>query len=87
MSKPRAFGLFQLVWHFLKRFGIFLEVVWHFLFTWTWKPCPWRDRQAGLGKLAMKMCGLQQDFVTGKIYQEVSADMQGQQITSKTKSL
>jgi len=23
MSKPTAFGLFQLVWHFLKRFGIF----------------------------------------------------------------
>ena len=38
MSKPTAFGLFQLVWHFLKRFGIFLQVVWHFLFTWTWQP-------------------------------------------------
>jgi len=24
----------------------------------------WRDRQVALGKLAMKMCGLQQDFVT-----------------------
>jgi len=24
----------------------------------------WRDRQAALGKLDMKMCGLQQDFVT-----------------------
>jgi len=38
MSKPTTFGLFQLVWHFLKRFGIFLQVVWHFLFTWTWQP-------------------------------------------------
>jgi len=28
----------QLVWHFLKRFGIFVQVVWHFLFTWTWQP-------------------------------------------------
>jgi len=26
----------------------------------------WRDRQVALGKLAMKMCGLQQDFVTLK---------------------
>jgi len=24
----------------------------------------WRDRQTALGKIAMKMCGLQQDFVT-----------------------
>jgi len=38
ISKPTAFSLFQLVWHFLKRFGIFLQVVWHFLFTWTWQP-------------------------------------------------
>jgi len=30
MSKPTAFDLFQLVWHYLKRFGIFLQVVWHF---------------------------------------------------------
>jgi len=29
-------------------------VIWHH----------WRDRQVALGKLAMKMCGLQQDFVT-----------------------
>jgi len=35
----------------------------------------WLDRQAALGKLAMKMCGLQQDFATWKIYQEASADM------------
>jgi len=38
ISKPTAFSLFQLVWHFLKWFGIFLQVVWHFLFTWTWQP-------------------------------------------------
>jgi len=25
MSKPTAFDLFQLVWHFLKRFGIFYK--------------------------------------------------------------
>jgi len=31
------------------------------------------------------MCGLQQDFVTWKIYQEVSADMPDQKITFKTK--
>jgi len=30
ISKPTAFSLFQLVWHFLKRFGIFLQAVWHF---------------------------------------------------------
>jgi len=47
----------------------------------------WRDRQAALGNLAMTMCGLQQNFVTWKIYQEASADMQGQQITFKTKLL
>jgi len=35
----------------------------------------------------MKMCGKQQDCVIWKIYQEVSADMQGQQITFKTKLL
>ena len=34
----------------------------------------------------MKMCGLQQDFVTSKIYQEASADMPGQKITFKTKN-
>jgi len=33
----------------------------------------------------MKMCGLQRDFVTWKIYQEASADMPGQKITFKTK--
>jgi len=33
----------------------------------------------------MKMRGLQQDFVTRKIYQEASADMPGQKITLKTK--
>jgi len=33
----------------------------------------------------MKLCGLQQDFVTWKIYQEASADMQGQKITFNTK--
>jgi len=38
MSKPTAFDVFQLVSNFLKRFGIFLKVVWHFLFTWTWNP-------------------------------------------------
>jgi len=47
----------------------------------------WRDRQAALGKIAMKMCGLQQDFVTWKICQEASGDMKGQQITFKTKLL
>ena len=45
----------------------------------------WRDRQVALGKLAMKMCGLQQDFVTWKIYQEASANMPGQKITFQTK--
>ena len=30
--------MFQLVWHFLKRFGSFLQAVRHFLFTWTWQP-------------------------------------------------
>ena len=43
----------------------------------------WLDRQAALWKIAMKMCGLQQDFVTWKICQEASADMRGQQITFK----
>jgi len=33
----------------------------------------------------MKMCGLQQDFVTQKIYQEASAEMPGQKITFNTK--
>jgi len=32
------------------------------------------------------MCGLQQDFVTSKIYQEASADIPGQKITFKTKN-
>ena len=41
------------------------------------------DRQAALWKIAMKMCGLQQDFVTWKICQEASADMRGQQIIFK----
>jgi len=36
------------------------------------KPC-------ALGKIALKMCGPQQDFVTRNICQETSADMQGQQ--------
>jgi len=41
-----------------------------------------------LGKLAMKMCGLQQDFVTWKIYQEALADMPGQKkITFKPELL
>ena len=34
--------------------GNSILVIWHH----------WRDRQVALGKLAMKMCGLQQDFVT-----------------------
>jgi len=38
-----------------------------------------------VGNIAMKMCGLQHDFVTSKIYQEASADMPGQKITFKTK--
>jgi len=42
MSKPTALGLFQLVWDFLERFGIFLQVVWHFLFAWTWQPWLWQ---------------------------------------------
>ena len=50
-------------------------VIWHH----------WCDRQVALGKLAMKVCGLQQDFVTWKIYQKASADMPGQKITFKTK--
>ena len=33
----------------------------------------WRDLEAALGKIAMKMCGLQQDFVTWNICQEASA--------------
>ena len=55
--------------------GNSILVIWHH----------WRDRQVALGKLAMKMCGLQQDFVTLKIYQEASLDMPGQKITFKTK--
>ena len=39
-----------------------------------------------VGNIAMKMCGLQHDFVTSKIYQEASADMPGQKITFKTKT-
>ena len=46
-------------------------------------PHHWLDRQAALGKIAMKMCGVQQDFVTWKICQEASADMRDQQITFK----
>ena len=43
--------------------------------------------QVALGKLAMKTCRLQQGFVTWKIYQEASADMQGQKITFKPELL
>jgi len=35
----------------------------------------------------MKMYGLQQDFVTSKIYQEDSTDIPGLKITFKTKLL
>jgi len=37
-----------------KLLGNSILVIWHH----------WRDRQVTLGKLAMKMCGLQHDFVT-----------------------
>jgi len=30
------FSLFGIFW---SDFSIFLQVVWHFLFTWTWQPC------------------------------------------------
>ena len=43
----------------------------------------WLDRQDALWKIAVKMCGLRQDFVTWKICQEASADMRGRQITFK----
>jgi len=43
----------------------------------------WLDRQTALWKIAMKMRGLQQDFVTWKICQEASVDIRGQQITFK----
>ena len=47
----------------------------------------WLDRQAALCKIAMKMCGPQQNFVRWKICQEASADMRGQQITLKPNCL
>jgi len=73
MSKPTAYGLFQLVWHFLKRFGIFLQVVWHFLSTWTWQPWasgaarmrpkkPWAPRN----KLAKIFTGALDQFSTDR---------------------
>ena len=41
ISKPTAFRLFQLVWHFFEAIWHCLQVVWYFLFTWSWQPCTW----------------------------------------------
>ena len=37
-AKSTANQQHQLVWHFLKRLGMLLQVVWHFSFTLTWQP-------------------------------------------------
>jgi len=50
ISKPTAFSLFQLVWHFLKRFGIFYE--WFGIFC---SLEPGNPKQEGCVKLLRKV--------------------------------